>query len=130
MKVDRKSLDERQCLQLLASADIGRVVYTVAALPAVFPVRFRLDADGSVLLTAPADSGLLRAVDGAVIAFEAGEVDRTDGRGWTVTVLGRASPVTDPPGGEGGVAEPSDRVRIRIRPGMVTGRMLDAEPAG
>ncbi|MET8543454.1 pyridoxamine 5'-phosphate oxidase family protein [Kitasatospora sp. NPDC004799] len=114
-----RELDRKRSLELLARADVGRVVYTVDALPAVLPVPFRL-APGGVLLSAPAGSELARAVDGAVIAFEADEVDARDGSGWFVTVLGRAqvrpAARTAEPGG--------GTVRIRIRPELVIGRCL------
>ncbi|MBP0449008.1 pyridoxamine 5'-phosphate oxidase family protein [Kitasatospora sp. RG8] len=140
---DHTPLDERQCLRLLAGASVGRVVYTVGALPAVLPIRYRLDDDGSVLLRSAARSELVRAVDGALVAFETGEVDAADGSGWSVTVLGRADVTEDPPptgaagatgavgaagatGATGAVKGPPSpvRVSIRIRPELVTGRFL------
>ncbi|MFF2745610.1 pyridoxamine 5'-phosphate oxidase family protein [Kitasatospora sp. NPDC058048] len=113
-----RELDRKRSLELLARAEVGRVVYTVDALPAVLPVPFRL-APGGVLLSAPAGSELARAVDGAVIAFEADEVDGRDGSGWFVTVLGRAQvrPAIR-------AADPGGTVRIRIRPELVIGRCL------
>ncbi|MFJ4186710.1 pyridoxamine 5'-phosphate oxidase family protein [Kitasatospora sp. NPDC089509] len=111
-----RELDRSRALELLRRAPVGRVVYTVGALPAVLPVSFRL-APGGVLVAASAESELARAVDGAVIAFEADEVDGRDGSGWFVTVLGRAQvrPVA---------AGAPDAVRIRIRPELVIGRRL------
>ncbi|MFD0273662.1 pyridoxamine 5'-phosphate oxidase family protein [Kitasatospora sp. NPDC127111] len=150
-------LDQRRCLRLLAGASVGRVVYTVGALPAVLPIRYRLGRDGSVLLRATARSELVRAVAGALVAFEAGEVDATDGTGWSVTVLGRADvsddpaedepaggePTKDQPAEDGPTgdepaedgprteeapaapeARPARQVSIRIRPELVTGRLL------
>ncbi|MFB6891527.1 pyridoxamine 5'-phosphate oxidase family protein [Kitasatospora sp. NPDC056327] len=125
-------LDHRHCRRLLAGSSVGRVVYTVGALPAVLPVRYRLGRDGSVLLRAAARSELVRAVSGALVAFEAGEVDEADGAGWSVTVLGRADVSADgahrddpaPPG-----ARPAGQVSIRIRPELVTGRLLPDVPA-
>ncbi|MEU9075481.1 pyridoxamine 5'-phosphate oxidase family protein [Kitasatospora sp. NPDC048538] len=124
---DPQELDRDRALGLLARAVVGRVVYTVGALPAVLPVHFRLEpGDGGILLSAPAGSELARAVDDAVIAFEADELDGPDGSGWCVTVLGRAQ--VRPVAG----AVPA-AVRIRIRPELVTGRRLpplrrDARP--
>ncbi|MEE1826194.1 pyridoxamine 5'-phosphate oxidase family protein [Streptomyces sp. BE20] len=116
-----RDLDEARALELLGGTDVGRVVYTVRALPAVLPVRFRLDAGGGVLVSAAAGSELARAVDGAVIAFEADEVDGTDGTGWCVTVLGRAE-VRRPARGPGAA-----RVEIRIGAELVVGRHLTAD---
>ncbi|MEU8921583.1 pyridoxamine 5'-phosphate oxidase family protein [Kitasatospora sp. NPDC048545] len=111
-----RELDRNRALELLGRADVGRVVYTVDALPAVLPVPFRL-VPGGVLVSAPAEAGLARAVDGAVIAFEADEVDGRDGSGWFVTVLGHAQV-------RRGTADAADTLRIRIRPELVIGRCL------
>ncbi|MFJ9454364.1 pyridoxamine 5'-phosphate oxidase family protein [Kitasatospora sp. NPDC101447] len=111
-----RELDPKRALELLARAAVGRVVYTVGALPAVLPVPFRLVPAG-VLVSAPADSELARAVDGAVIAFEADEVDGRDGSGWFVTVLGHAHV-------RRATATAPDALRIRIRPELVIGRCL------
>ncbi|MFE5583830.1 hypothetical protein [Kitasatospora sp. NPDC056531] len=64
---DLPVLDRDRALELLARAAVGRVVYTIGALPAVQPAPFRLapGEDGGVLLSAPADSELARAVQGA-----------------------------------------------------------------
>jgi nitroimidazol reductase NimA-like FMN-containing flavoprotein (pyridoxamine 5'-phosphate oxidase superfamily) len=83
-------LDRAGALALLSNAGVGRVIYTSAAMPAVRPLPFRLAADGRVLLRAPAGSALVRAVGGALVAFEVDEIRQTDGAGWCVTLLGRA----------------------------------------
>ncbi|MFF1798900.1 pyridoxamine 5'-phosphate oxidase family protein [Kitasatospora sp. NPDC058263] len=119
-------------MELLAGAAVGRVVYTVGALPAVLPVPFRLDAAGGVLLSARAGSQLARAVDGAVVAFEADEWDGTDGTGWCVTVLGRAevrpARATAPaPGDAPDRHTDRERVLIRVGPELVVGRRLTTE---
>ncbi|MEY9964295.1 hypothetical protein ABIA33_002337 [Streptacidiphilus sp. MAP12-16] len=139
MTADREHLDPQQSLRLLADMPVGRVVYTLGAMPAVLPVRFRLDGDGSLLLDATAGSELVRAVDGTVIAFETGEVDGTDGSGWSVTVLGRAhvepgpteSPRPQAPPQAGVAAVPFDgsgHVQIRMCPELVNGRRLGTLP--
>lgn len=124
-------LDRDECLRLLATAPVGRVVYTRQALPAVMPVGFGLDQDGAVLLRAPAASELVRAVDGAVVAFEADAVDVAARCGWSVVVTGRAVVVTGRAEREGAerAAPPSrasspDEVLVRIDAELVTGRRL------
>ncbi|MER5641126.1 pyridoxamine 5'-phosphate oxidase family protein [Kitasatospora sp. NPDC002227] len=122
-------LAEVECLRLLARASVGRVVYTVGALPAVLPVRYHLGVDASVLFRAPAGSELVRAVSGALVAFEVGELSGADGSGWSVTVLGRADLADDPPHApaEDVMPHPGEepgRVWIRIRPELVTGHRL------
>ncbi|MEU9126862.1 pyridoxamine 5'-phosphate oxidase family protein [Kitasatospora sp. NPDC048540] len=125
-QVDHAPLDEQQCLRLLAATTVGRVVYTIGALPAVLPTRYRLGPDGSVLLRAPAGSELVRAVSGALVAFEAGEVDESDGSGWSVTVLGHAAVAEGPAPQDPALPCRPGQVSIRIRAELVTGRTLPA----
>lgn len=92
-----QALDRGQCLALLGTATVGRVVYTARGLPAVQPVRFTV-RDDIVLFSVPAVSALFSALHDTVVAFEA------DGLGagpapessWFVTVLGRADETRDP----------------------------------
>ncbi|MED7955082.1 pyridoxamine 5'-phosphate oxidase family protein [Streptomyces sp. BE303] len=112
-------LDEWECRRRLAGLAVGRVVYTVGALPAVQPARYSLGADGSVLLSAGAESELVRAVSGAIVAFEAGELNAAEGTGWSVTVLGRADVAPDHT-----AKGPTDTVTVRILPELVSGRLF------
>ncbi|QMU78042.1 pyridoxamine 5'-phosphate oxidase family protein [Streptacidiphilus sp. PB12-B1b] len=136
MTTDGGYLDEVQCLRLMAGMAVGRVVYTRHALPAVLPVRFRLDSDGSVLVSVDARSELVGAVTGAVVAFETGQVDASDGSGWSVTVLGLADVTPAPattlaasPAGRSAVASAAGEVQLRIRPQLVSGRRLEGRPS-
>lgn len=126
-----RELDRQECLGLLATVPVGRIVYTSQALPAVVPVNFALDNDGAVLLRTSASSGLARAVDGAVVAFEADAVDAVACSGWSVVVTGRAAVVTDTAeldrldriGPDSWVPSPQE-VFVRIEPELLTGREL------
>lgn len=91
-----RELERAECLRLLAKALLGRIVHTRQALPAVLPVNFSLDGDGAVLLRTSAASELVRAVDGAVVAFEVDEVDAAAHSGWSVVITGPATVVRDP----------------------------------
>ncbi|WP_406010375.1 pyridoxamine 5'-phosphate oxidase family protein [Streptomyces sp. NBC_00637] len=126
-----RTLDRQECLRLLAKVPVGRVVYTRQALPAVLPINFSLDTDTSVLLRTSPDSGLVRAIDGVVVAFEADEFDATTRSGWSVVVTGRATVVTDPAEHERlSQAGPAswmplrDAMFVRIESELVTGREL------
>ncbi|ALV39010.1 MULTISPECIES: pyridoxamine 5'-phosphate oxidase family protein [Streptomyces] len=128
-----RELERQECLRLLAKAPVGRIVHTRQALPAVLPVNFALDTDGAVLLRTSATSELVRAIDGAVVAFEADEVDADAHAGWSVVVTGHAAMVTDPAEQERLLRTgprswaPSPReVFVRIEPELVTGRELIA----
>jgi nitroimidazol reductase NimA-like FMN-containing flavoprotein (pyridoxamine 5'-phosphate oxidase superfamily) len=128
-----RSIDRQECLRLMAKVPVGRVVYTRQALPAVLPVNFVLDADGSVLLRTSAESDLVRAVDGVVVAFEADDFDAESRSGWSVVITGRATAITDPPehahllrSGPRSWMPIHEDVFIRIEGAMVTGRELAA----
>ncbi|MFI6559401.1 pyridoxamine 5'-phosphate oxidase family protein [Streptomyces sp. NPDC050534] len=126
-----RSLDRQECLRLLGEVPVGRVVYTRQALPAVLPVNFRLDEGGSVVLHTSADSDLVRAIDGSVVAFEADEFQAATRSGWSVVVTGRAAVVTDPAehqrlaqAGPDSWMPMRDGVFVRIDSEVVTGRKL------
>ncbi|QOV34025.1 pyridoxamine 5'-phosphate oxidase family protein [Streptomyces ferrugineus] len=126
-----RELDRRECLRMLAKAPVGRIVYTRFALPAVLPVNFCLDPGGAVLLRTSAASELARAVDGAVVAFEADAFDAAARSGWSVVVTGRAGVVRDPAeharlcreGPRSWVPSPEE-VFVRVEPDLITGREL------
>ena len=81
------------CLRLLRSMPLGRLVYTYGGLPAVRLVNFVVDDDTIVFSTGSGDK--LRAAErGDVVAFEADEVDHERHVGWTVTAVGHLSVVT------------------------------------
>ncbi|MGO4443119.1 pyridoxamine 5'-phosphate oxidase family protein [Mycobacterium sp. 2YAF39] len=87
-------LNRRQCLDLLQEVRVGRLVFTEDAVPAVQPVNFRLWRDDVVIRVA-GGAKLAAATDGAVVAFEADELDPDLRTGWSVTVVGHAQPVTE-----------------------------------
>ncbi len=89
------ALARDECLSLLATAPIGRIVFTERALPAVRLVNFVLHGDQIVIRTGEGNK-LMPAVRHAVVAFEADEVDYRAHTGWSVTVIGHARQVTEP----------------------------------
>jgi nitroimidazol reductase NimA-like FMN-containing flavoprotein (pyridoxamine 5'-phosphate oxidase superfamily) len=88
-------LDRAESLQLLARVPVGRLIFTMNALPAVRLVNFAVAGEMIVLRTA-GDSTIARKVDQAIVAFEVDELDAATCSGWSVTVTGRAEVVTDP----------------------------------
>ena len=82
-----------ECLRLLRSAPVGRLVYTYGGLPAIRLVNFVLDDDTIVFSTGTGEK--LRAAErGDVVAFEADDVDIERHLGWTVTAIGHLSAVS------------------------------------
>jgi uncharacterized protein len=88
-------LSREECLQLLASVPVGRLIFTANALPTARPMNFAL-VDGLIVLRAAAGSAVIRKAADGVVAFEADELDAAAGSGWSVVVTGRAELVTDP----------------------------------
>lgn len=87
-------LSREECYTLLATAPIGRIVFTEAALPAIQPVNFVIDG-GDVVLRTSMGSKLAAAARSAVVAFEADDYDVESLTGWSVVLVGRAHPVSD-----------------------------------
>ena len=125
-------LTRDECLQLMASVPVGRIIYTRQALPAVELINFALD-DGDIIVRTDRSGKLAAAMRGAVVAFETDSVDTARRAGWSVTVIGRSREVTDPD--EVGRLErtglrawaPGERDHfIRISPGIFHGRRLSA----
>lgn len=127
-------LDREQCLRLLETVRVGRLVFTEGALPAVHPVNFRLWR-GNVVVRVAGGAKLEAASRNLVVAFQADDLDPDLRTGWTVTVVGHAQRITDvdelvelsgtfvQPWAEG----PRDHF-IRIRIEKVTGRQLSEAP--
>ncbi|MEU8226133.1 pyridoxamine 5'-phosphate oxidase family protein [Kribbella sp. NPDC048915] len=87
-------VSEAECLRLLGSVAIGRLVYTRNGLPAVRLVNFILDTATIVFSSGPGDK-FLAAERGDVVAFEVDDVDLERHTGWTVTAIGHLSVVSD-----------------------------------
>jgi Pyridoxamine 5'-phosphate oxidase len=87
-------LNRRQCLDLLGTVRVGRLVFTEDALPAVHPVNCRLWHDDVVIRVAGGPK-LAAATHNQVVAFEADELDPDLRSGWSVTVVGHAQLITE-----------------------------------
>jgi uncharacterized protein len=85
-------LDDEECLKLLTSTAVGRLVFTQGGLPVVRLVNFAVDDRTVVFATADGDK--YRAAErGDVVAFEVDDVDHDRHLGWTVTATGHLSVV-------------------------------------
>jgi len=93
-----RALGRDRCLELLASVPVGRVVFSMRALPAIRPVNHIVDGDtviirsnlGGALASAATQSGAV------VVAYEADVLDLDGHTGWTVVVTGSARLILDP----------------------------------
>jgi len=124
-----------EAVRLLVSRDVGRLVYTRRALPAITPVNYAV-RDNALWIWTASTSSLAQAVRGAVVAFEVDEIDRETRSGWSVVVLGVADLVVAPheielarqSGPEPWVAGRKEHL-IRIPLREVTGRRVGAPPS-
>jgi hypothetical protein len=82
-------LDAQQCMELLDTVKVGRVGVTTEAMPVVLPVTFALDGSSIVFCSTPGTK-LYLALAGAVVAFEADDVDPELRFGWSVCIVGPA----------------------------------------
>lgn len=133
MEIDHQGLGvltRGQCLRLLSGIRIGRVVVSLGALPAAFPVNFALLDDDVVFRTATGTK-LSAALDEAVVAFQGDRIDPIRCSGWSVLLQGPASIVTAPEELERARTlrirpwAPGDRPHfVRIRSEVVSGRRL------
>ena len=88
-------LDEEACRAHLRTASIGRIGTTIGALPAVLPMVYTMLDDDIVFRTRPGTQ-LTAAILAAPVAFEVDHLDHETRTGWSVMVVGRATPVAAP----------------------------------
>lgn len=101
MSVGQQRLTELtrgESLRLLGSVPLGRIVFTLHAMPAIRLVNHLLDGEDIVIRThsGAAVVSAAGAAQGVVVAYEADAVDPGDHHGWSVVVTGTAHLLTDP----------------------------------
>ena len=82
-------LTESECRDLLETEQIGRVAISVGALPAIFPVNYRM-MDGDIVFRTGKGLKYKAALSGSVVGFEIDRVDPVTSTGWSVLVVGMA----------------------------------------
>ncbi|MBN9108169.1 MAG: pyridoxamine 5'-phosphate oxidase family protein [Pseudonocardia sp.] len=96
-------IDAVDCRALLATGQVGRIVFTRRALPDSRPVGYVWDRGGIVF--AVDDAAVARAIVGnAVAAFETDGFDDVSARAWTVLAVGQTFELA-----------PAEAVRLRPR---------------
>ena len=134
--VKLESLDEAECLRLIAPGGIGRLVYAGRYDLTVLPVNYKL-YDGAILFRtaqdSPTEEDLRTGIAHAEyrVAFEIDDFDSGSREGWSVLIQGPAHHLdTDAEraaAAEAGVVPWPGGVRehyIRITPVRITGRRL------
>lgn len=132
-----KETTREQAMRRLGSVAVGRVGFTSRALPALRPATHLIDK-GHVIIRSHEGSAIVNAASterGAVVAYEADDIDVASRSGWSVLVVGLARLIDDPqeaaryrqklqplvPGETGSV--------IRIYPELVSGFELEGHKA-
>jgi hypothetical protein len=84
--------------QLLGSVSLGRVVFTMKAMPAIRPVNHLIDDETIIIRShlGAAITGHAAAGDGAVVCYEADDLDPVRHTGWSVIATGMARLVREP----------------------------------
>lgn len=122
-------LTERECRELLTTEQVGRVGVSVGALPAIFPVNYRM-VDGDIVFRTGEGLKHRAALRGSVVGFEVDRIDAATMSGWSVLVVGVANEVDADPNGSGpyaGIrswAGGDRRHLVRIHPEVVSGRRI------
>jgi uncharacterized protein len=125
-----EQLSQDECLLLMASVSVGRIVYTRRALPAVELVNFALH-HGDIIIRTDSGGRLAVATQHSVVAFEVDLLDADEQAGWSITAIGKSCDVTDPAEigqlQKIGLTSWAPGVRehfIRISPEILNGRRL------
>jgi len=129
-------IEERECLRLLASQEVGRLGFVAGGNAEILPINYALDGTTVVFATGPGTK-LAGAATGSAVVFEIDGVDLTTRSGWSVIIHGTAYELTV-------FDRPSlvERVRslelhpwagdkpyiVRIEPRSITGRRVGPDP--
>ena len=122
---------ETEAWELVRGRELGRLAVCIAGVPEVFPVNYRLDVDGAVVVRTAPGLKLAGAVLGGEVAFEVDEIDEAAHTGWSVVIHGRAAEVAgtearlhaEDLGVDPWVSSPKHRY-LRIAPARITGRRV------
>ena len=88
-------LTKEESWRLLDSVSLGRVVFTVAGVPAIRPVNHLIDDETIVIRSHLGASIVSHAEDGAVACYEADELHPVRHTGWSVIATGMVRLVRD-----------------------------------
>ena len=85
-------LDVRTSLELLRSAQVGRLAVIVNDHPEIFPVNYLVDR-GTVVFRTAEGTKLAAVAFGSNVAFEVDGYEPDKGVAWSVVMKGRASEI-------------------------------------
>jgi len=131
-----ETLDEAECLRLIAAGGIGRIAYASRWGQVVLPVNYKLHEGAIVFRTAlhsALDEDLQTGIAEAEykVAFEIDELDMAGRQGWSVLIQGPAHRVESDDerasamrAGVSNWAPGSRELFVRIVPSRITGRRI------
>jgi nitroimidazol reductase NimA-like FMN-containing flavoprotein (pyridoxamine 5'-phosphate oxidase superfamily) len=96
-----QTLSRAECLDLLATRPVGRLVYVDEHGPAAVPVNFAMS--GEEVVCRVSGGSKRAAVHQPCVAFEVDYIDENDHTGWSVLIRGRGAEI------------PIERVRELLR---------------
>jgi nitroimidazol reductase NimA-like FMN-containing flavoprotein (pyridoxamine 5'-phosphate oxidase superfamily) len=125
-----RELTTAECLMLLQSKRVGRIVWCGERGPQALPVNYVVD-NGRILFRTSPYSAIAKLAVEQQVAFEVDDIDEFIETGWSVLVVGMAHRVDDP----GDIprsledrpapwAPGARNLYIRIQPDTVTGRRV------
>ena len=82
-------LSTHDCLQLLRTAEVGRLAVSIAERPDIFPINYVID-HGTVVFRTAEGTKLAASVLGRGVAFEVDGYDAEAGEAWSVVIKGNA----------------------------------------
>jgi nitroimidazol reductase NimA-like FMN-containing flavoprotein (pyridoxamine 5'-phosphate oxidase superfamily) len=129
-----RPLSHAEALQLLGGVALGRIAFTIDALPAILPVNHIVDQGAVIVRGHRGMEVVLKAAAGNVVAYSADKIDPSSYVGWSVTLTGVAKLIDRPAElarypsiiQPRGIRE-QDYV-IRIHPQIITGVELRRRP--
>lgn len=87
----RREIGRVECLELLARAKVGRVVFVRGALPEVVPVCYVV-AGETVVFGVHSAASIAQEMEGSVVAFQVDAFDPERQCGWHVWAMGSFRP--------------------------------------
>jgi hypothetical protein len=135
-----RAIPTTEALELLGSVVLGRIAFTVDALPTIRPVNHIVDHGEVIVRGHRGVDVVLKAAAGKVVSYSADVIDPRTYVGWSVTLTGMAELIED----SAMLARYPEVVRpweayeegyvIRIHPEIVTGLELlerqEVQPIG
>lgn len=129
-----RALSQSEALRLLGSVRLGRIAFTIDALPTIRPASHIVD-EGVVIVRGHRGVDVaLKAAANKVVAYSADVIDSRTYVGWCVTLTGMAQLIDSPsdPAQLPSVVRPwgthEQSYLIRIEPEVVTGLELLERP--